>query len=50
MILVDTSGVHRLWVEECECEDRQPVHQQLMMAGLFPATFKDPRTAFTFQV
>ena len=23
---------------------------QLMMAGLFPATFRNPKTAFTFQV
>ncbi|KAA1479544.1 hypothetical protein DENSPDRAFT_743719, partial [Dentipellis sp. KUC8613] len=50
MVLVDTSGIHDLYVEVCECPDSQSIHAQLMMAGLFPATLRDPRTAFTFSV
>jgi hypothetical protein len=50
MVIVDTSGVHQLMVRWCVChpEDRQDL--QLLDVGLYPATFKQPKTAFTFNV
>jgi len=50
-ILVDTNGIHNTKIRLCECSSasHDPV-EQLMSAGLFPATLKQPRMAFTFRV
>ena len=50
LIFVDTTGVHYLPVCFCECRSPRARHIQLLEAGLYPATVKKPRTAFTFQV
>ncbi|KIM58412.1 hypothetical protein SCLCIDRAFT_128242 [Scleroderma citrinum Foug A] len=34
----------------CSCDGSPDSHLQLLKAGLFPATTKEPRTIFTFQV
>ncbi|KAI6147060.1 hypothetical protein BKA82DRAFT_3980311 [Pisolithus tinctorius] len=50
LTVVDTGGVHFCNVQYCNCPGSEDSHLQLTMAGLFPATTKAPRTAFTFQV
>jgi CxC2 like cysteine cluster associated with KDZ transposases len=48
--IVDRSGVHEIGVCWCCCSGAPERDAQLMMAGLFPATFHNPKTAFTFRV
>ncbi|VDC06701.1 unnamed protein product [Peniophora sp. CBMAI 1063] len=46
LALVHDNGVHGLGVNFCKCEGHLPEHEQLLMAGLFPASTKDPATAY----
>jgi hypothetical protein len=48
--VIDRSGVHEIGVRWCCCPEAPGRDMQLMMAGLFPATFRNPKTAFTFRV
>ena len=48
--IIDRSGVHEIGVRWCCCPDALERDMQLMTAGLFPATFRNPKTAFTFRV
>lgn len=48
--IVDRSGVHEIGVRWCCCANAPERDMQLMAAGLFPATFRNPKTAFTFRV
>lgn len=48
--VVDRSGVHEIVVDWCRCLEAPAHDVQLMLAGLFPATFRNPKTAFTFRV
>lgn len=48
--IVDRSGVHEIGISWCHCPEAPEHDMQLMMAGLFPATFRNPKTAFTFRV
>jgi hypothetical protein len=48
--VIDRSGVHEIGVRWCCCPDAAERDMQMMAAGLFPATFKNPKTAFTFRV
>jgi CxC2 like cysteine cluster associated with KDZ transposases len=50
MTVVDRSGVHEIGVSWCCCRGAPERDMQLMMAGLYPATFHNPKTAFTFRV
>jgi hypothetical protein len=50
MTVVDQSGVHKFGISWCCCPGAPKHDMQLMMAGLFPATFHNPKTAFTFWV
>jgi hypothetical protein len=50
MTIIDRSGVHEIGVSWCSCPEAPERDLQLMMAGLFPATFHNPKTAFTFRV
>ena len=50
LTLVHTSGIHFCDVRYCNCPGAETSHLQLATAGLFPATVKEPRTVFTFQV
>ncbi|KAJ7443174.1 hypothetical protein B0H11DRAFT_1881567 [Mycena galericulata] len=52
--IVNGNGVHATRIAFCGCK-KQPLLpidrvRQLMLSRLFPATTKDPRTAFTFSV
>jgi CxC2 like cysteine cluster associated with KDZ transposases len=48
--IIDRSGIHEIGVRWCCCFDAPERDMQLMTAGLFPATFRNPKTAFTFRV
>jgi hypothetical protein len=48
--IIDRSGVHEIGVRWCCCPNAAEHDMQLMAAGLFPATFRNPKTAFTFRV
>jgi len=48
--VIDRSGVHEIGVRWCCCLNAPERDMQLMAAGLFPATFRNPKTAFTFRV
>ncbi|KAL4075503.1 hypothetical protein J3A83DRAFT_4090010 [Scleroderma citrinum] len=50
LVVVHTNGIHYCNVKYCTCVGAEDSHLQLTMAGLFPATTKQPRTAFTFHV
>ncbi|KAJ7256582.1 hypothetical protein C8J57DRAFT_1235441 [Mycena rebaudengoi] len=48
---VDSNGVHSTKLAFCGCMEQPPNKlRQLMRAGLFPATTKDPHTAFTINM
>ncbi len=48
--IIDRSGVHEIGVRWCCCPNAPKCDMQLMVAGLFLATFRNPKTAFTFRV
>ena len=48
--IIDRSGIHEIGVRWCCCINAPEHDIQLMTAGLFPATFRNPKTAFTFRV
>lgn len=52
LVIVDVTGIHEIPVHYCSCPGPLPVSNdhQLLESGLFPATFKRVRTAFTFRV
>jgi hypothetical protein len=47
--IVDTNGVHATRLMFCGCGVQDTKIKQLMRARLFPATTREPRTAFTFK-
>jgi hypothetical protein len=47
-VVVDKSGVHRLRVRPCICPGHSPLDLQYLDMGLFPASLRRIRTAFTF--
>jgi CxC2 like cysteine cluster associated with KDZ transposases len=50
MTIVDCQGVFDMEVLFCACSDGRSRDEQLLRAGLFPATFKQIETLFTFAV
>src|SRR5216684_3158272 len=50
IIIIDRSEVHEIGVRWCCCPNASERDMQLMVAGLFPATFRNPKMAFTFRV
>lgn len=48
--VVDRSGIFEMEVVFCVCSGRGETDKQLLRAGLFPATFKQIETLFTFSV
>ena len=50
MIVVDSAGVFEMEVLFCACSDAKPMHEQLLRTCLFPATFKQIETVFSFSV
>lgn len=50
VIVVDCSGIHQRRIRYCNCSSTADRHIQLLRAKLFPASFKNPSTVFTFEV
>ena len=50
MVIVDVTGVHEIPVVFCRCARADPEDIQLLRMGLYPATPRRPKTAFTFKV
>ncbi|KAH9168198.1 hypothetical protein EDB89DRAFT_1836947, partial [Lactarius sanguifluus] len=48
--VINRSGIHEIGVSWCCCPEAPKRDMQLMTAGLFPATFHNLKTVFTFQV
>ena len=48
--IINRSGIHEIGVRWCCCPNAPERDMQLMVAGLFPATFRNPKMAFTFRV
>lgn len=48
--VVDKSGVHSLVIRFCQCPNSCTPDKQLFEAGMFLASFTQPKTAFTFPV
>ena len=47
-LLVDRTGVHPMQVNLCHCPDAESQDLQYMATGLFPSSFLEVETAFTF--
>ncbi|KAG8933832.1 hypothetical protein FRC01_006877 [Tulasnella sp. 417] len=50
LTVLHINGYHKLQVCYCRCVGSPEPFQQLLQAGLFPATHARPETAFTFQL
>jgi hypothetical protein len=52
LTIVEANGVHEHVVQWCSCaiHERTPKHIQILRTGLFPASHKIIKTAFTFNV
>jgi hypothetical protein len=53
ILVIDINGAHRVNVQFCACAgDTKWVerYRQLLRVGWYPASFKRPKTAFTFNV
>jgi CxC2 like cysteine cluster associated with KDZ transposases len=53
VVVVDHSGIHRLPIRWCRCADPNNIHRrdlELLQIGLYPASFKNIQTVFTFGV
>ncbi|EIW73761.1 hypothetical protein CONPUDRAFT_68447 [Coniophora puteana RWD-64-598 SS2] len=49
LTIVDTNGLHQVAVNWCGCDKKADEDIQLLEHGMYPASQKTPRTAFTFQ-
>ncbi|KAJ7078534.1 hypothetical protein C8R43DRAFT_910340 [Mycena crocata] len=47
--LVDSNGIHATAISFCR-GDREPEFQQLLRAGIFPGSLKEPKTGYTLSV
>ncbi|KAI5997503.1 hypothetical protein EDD15DRAFT_2162788 [Pisolithus albus] len=50
LTIVDVTGIHYMVMNSCECPNAECFHLQLLRAKLWPSTFQQPSTAFTFAV
>ncbi|KAL4070351.1 hypothetical protein J3A83DRAFT_4054794, partial [Scleroderma citrinum] len=50
LTVVHTNGIHYCDIQYCSCDGSEGSQMQLLRTGLFPATTRDCRTAFTFYV
>ncbi|KAK6977289.1 CxC2 domain-containing protein [Favolaschia claudopus] len=53
--LVDTNGIHATAISFCRCktgdgQNPKPEFEQLLSAGIFPATVKQPKTGYTLNL
>lgn len=50
IVVVTSTGIFKRDVKWCSCPNAAEKHIQLLRSRLFPATFAQPKTAFTFEV
>jgi hypothetical protein len=50
LIIVSSTGIFKCSVRWCHCAKSSDQYVELLQAKLFPASFKNPKTAFTFEV
>ena len=50
VMVIDSVGIFEMEVLFCACSDKKPMHKQLLRTSLFPATFKQIETVFSFRV
>ncbi|KAH9034345.1 hypothetical protein EDB85DRAFT_1863986 [Lactarius pseudohatsudake] len=50
LTIVDRSGIFKMEAVFCVCSEKDNQDEQLLQSGLFPATFKQIRSLFTFSV
>jgi hypothetical protein len=51
LTVIDVSGVHHMWVKWCNCPNSRELQEKhLLQVGLFPASYKNIRSVFTFKV
>ena len=50
LIILSSTGILRQSVRWCHCMTSSDQYVQLLHAKLFPASFKNPKTMFTFEV
>jgi hypothetical protein len=50
LIVVDRSGIFDVEMLFCVCSEQDDKDEQVLRSGLFPATFKNIKTLFTFSV
>jgi hypothetical protein len=50
IVVVASTGIFERSVKWCTCPNAPEKHIQLLRSRLFPATFINPKTAFTFEV
>ncbi|KAH9016367.1 hypothetical protein EDB84DRAFT_1276902 [Lactarius hengduanensis] len=50
LTIVDRSGIFEIEAVFCVCSEKDNQDEQLLQSGLFPATFKQFRSLFTFSV
>jgi hypothetical protein len=49
MLVIDTSGIHRVQSRRCGCDNAPPLDIQLLRMGLFPTSFDQVKTVITFR-
>jgi CxC2 like cysteine cluster associated with KDZ transposases len=51
LTIVSSTGIFKHWIQWCHCAKSSEQYVQLLLcAELFPASFKNPKTAFMFEV
>ena len=50
LVIISSTGIFKRSVRWCLCTEPQDKYIQLLNAKLFPASFKNPQTVFTFEV
>ncbi len=50
LTIVHVNGVHHMGIKWCTCPNAPLKHIQLLRMGLYPASIRNPKTAFTFHV
>lgn len=50
IVIVASTGIFKWNIQWCTCPNAAKKHIQLLRTRLFPATFLNPKTAFTFDV
>ncbi|KAF8230885.1 hypothetical protein L208DRAFT_1279638 [Tricholoma matsutake] len=51
LTVIDVSGVHCMWVKWCNYPNsHQEQENHLLQLGLFPVSYENIKTTFTFQV